>query len=197
MICRLAVAFAVACGLLALVGCATDGSQTSSSISSQKSPEASSQASSDASSVSAAASTASSVAVLPESEWGNLFPTLGDGAVAFGQRVQNELPVKAYACWQGEGGGEPILFESPDDIAALFNALASSGVGGKATTVSTDDYTSFGFKFADDAGFSFMFDSMTVMVDVGDKWEFYDVDPSPALASYAAQAWKHTMSQYE
>lgn len=116
--------------------------------------------------------------------------------MAFGQRVQTDLPVKAYACWQGEGGGDPIWYEDPADIRSLFNALASSGIAGEAQSVSSDDYTSFGFTFADGETYGFMFDSMALEVQEDGKWKAYEVDASPALASYAEQAKKHTMAQY-
>ena len=134
--------------------------------------------------------------MLPESEWGNLFVTVGEGAIAFGQRVQNDLPVKAYACWQGEGGGEPIWFDDPADIRALFNGLASSGIAGEATTMTTDDYYSFGFEFANGDRYGFMFDSMVLQVKDGDSWKFYDVAPSPELAAFAYQAQQYTMGDY-
>ena len=137
---RVVLAFVLGLGLMALAGCATAASSSSGSMPSS----ASSAASSGVSSASSAASSASAPSggsqvegVLPESAWGNLFATVGESAVAFGQRVQADLPVKAYACWQGEGGGEPIWYEDPADVKALFNALASSGVAGAAQSVST------------------------------------------------------------
>ena len=111
----------------------------------------------------------------------------------FGQRVQTELPVRAYACWQGMGGGEPIWYDDPAEIRALFNALAATNLAGKATTISTDDYTSFGFKFADDTGYGVMFDSMTVQIEENNVMEFYDLDITPELARFARQARQHTM----
>ena len=130
-----------------------------------------------------------------ESEWGDLFATKGPDAVEFGRRVQTDLPVKAYACWQGEGGGEPIWYDDPDDIRELFNALASSGVAGEAKFVSTDDYTSFGFEFSNGESYGFMFSSMALEVQEDGKWNAYAVDASPALESYAKQAKERTQSQ--
>ena len=184
----LAAAMLLAC--CALVGCASSDMQSDSS--SSTGPSSASSASLASSPVSSGAS-----AVLLESEWGDYFPTLGDDAVAFGQRVQSELPVKAYALYQGEGGGEPIEFDDPADIAALFNALASTNVGEPATEVSTDDYTSFWFEFADGSSFGFMFDSMTIEMEKDGTWEFYAIEPNPALESFASLAKQHTMEMHE
>ena len=104
--------------------------------------------------------------------------------------------MKAYACWQGVGGGEPIWYEDPADIRSLFNALAESGIAGEATMISTDDYTSFGFEFADGSNYGFMFDSMSIQVPRGNSWEFYELDPSSALKSYADAAREYTLSRY-
>lgn len=196
---RAVLAFILGLGLMVLAGCATAAPSSSGNTPAS----GSSAASSGASSASSAASSASAPSggsqvegVLPESAWGNLFATVGESAVAFGQRVQADLPVKAYACWQGEGGGEPIWYEDPADVKALFNALASSGVAGEAQSVSTDDYTSFGFEFANGDTYGFMFDSMALEVQEGGTWKAYELDASPALAAYAQNAKDHTMSQY-
>ena len=190
---RLITVIVVGLGALLIAGCASTSSSASSAAGSQ-----SSSAPSSASSSASAPSAASGVAgVLPEVEWGDLFATVGDDAIAFGQRVQSELPVKAYALWQGEGGGEPIWYEDPADIRALFNALAASGIAGEAQTITTDDYTSFGFEFADGTKFSVMFDSMSLQVQEGNAWKFYQVAPSAELSSYADQAKRHTMESYE
>lgn len=126
-----------------------------------------------------------------------MFATLGDDAVAFGKRVQGELPVKAYALWQGVGGGEPVEFDDPADICALFNALAGTSIASEAETVTTDDYTSFGFTFADGSRFSVMFDSMALEVSEGGTWKAYAIDPGPGLDDFASLAKEHTQSTYK
>ena len=203
---KVLVVLLVICGITILAGCTGSSAPSESSASSEPSSAGGSASSASGSStVSSAASpssasgsvpTSSVAGILPESEWGDLFATLGEDAVAFGNRVQAELPVKAYACWQGEGGGDPLWYEDPADITALFNALAESGIAGEAKTVSTDDYTSFGFEFADGTRFGVMMDSMSIQVAEGNTWMFYEVDASPALQSFADQAKKHTMASY-
>lgn len=189
-IARLVVVLAVGLGLVAFAGCSSAASSASSSSTSSF---ASSSVASPSSS--APSSSASSDGVLGESEWGDLFAAKGEDAIAFGRRVQTDLPVRAYACWQGEGGGEPIWYESPDDIRKLFNALASSGIAGEAQAVSTDDYTSFGFEFADGDSYGFMFSSMALEVQEDGKWKAYELDPSPALTPFAQQAKERTQSR--
>ena len=121
---------------------------------------------------------------------------MGDEYVAFGRRVQGELPVRAYACYQGEGGGDPIWYDDAATVVALFNALAAAHATEDAGEVRSDDYTSFGFEFADGSNYGFMFDSMSVQVPRGNSWEFYELDPSPALKSYADAAREYTLSRY-
>lgn len=206
MVRKASIALFIVCGIVVLVGCASTNASTGSSASSDAragSSAASGSLSAPASSLSGTVtpsepspSIAAATSVLPESEWGALFATIGQDAVAFGQRVQTDLPVRAHVCWQGEGGGDPIWFEDAADIQALFNALASSGVKGEAETVTTDDYTSFMFEFSDGARYNIMFDSMAVQVAEGNTWKFYAVDPSPALASFADLAEAHTMASY-
>ncbi len=193
----LVIAVLLACIMIA-AGCTSPNAspESASSGSASDSKTSSSPPAVQTLSVSSPKPSQSATKVLPESEWGDLFATIGDNAIAFGQRVQGDLPVKAYACWQGIGGGYPIWFEDPADIVSLFNALASSGVAGEATTMTTDDYYSFGFEFANGETFGFMFDSMVVQVKDGDSWKFYDVAASPALAAFANQAMKHTMGDY-
>lgn len=193
----LVIAVLLACIMIA-AGCTSPNAspESASSGSASDSKVSSSSPTVQTPSVSSPKLSQSAAKVLPESEWGDLFATIGDNAIAFGQRVQGDLPVKAYACWQGIGGGDPIWFEDPADIVSLFNALASSSVAGEATTMSTDDYYSFGFEFANGETFGFMFDSMVVQVKDGDSWKFYDVAASPALAAFANQAMKHTMGDY-
>lgn len=131
--------------------------------------------------------------VLAEDEWGNLFATMGDEYVAFGRRVQDEAPVKAYVCYQGEGGGDPLWFDEPDTIVSMFNALAAANVSADPGMVSTDDYTSFGFEFADGASTHFMFESMAFMVAEGNTYKYYGVVTNPELDAFASMARKATL----
>ena len=117
--------------------------------------------------------------------------------MAFGRRVQGELPVQAIACWQGEGGGEPVGFTDPAEIRALFNALASVRLTGYAELVRTDDYTSFSFTFADGSAQVFSFDSMTVEVREGDSWKFHDIHVTPEFETLCAIAQEITLKSYQ
>ena len=192
----IALAFAMA-GLLALGGCASaqSGSAAGSSASGSSAVSASSSSASSTSSASSSSAPTSvpSDSVLPESEWGDYFSVLGEDAVAFGQRVQTELPVEAYALWEGVGGGDPVELTDSADICTLFNALASANIAGEATMISTDDYTTFGFKFADGTGYRFRYDSLAVEVKEGSTWNYYALDASPEFYAYAELAKRHTM----
>ena len=118
---------------------------------------------------------------------------MGDEYVAFGRRVQGELPVRAYACYQGEGGGDPIWYDDEAAVVALFNALAATHATEDAGEVRSDDYTSFGFEFADGSRTSFMFDSMTFMVAEGNVWKVYGLDYGSDLSAFADEARKATL----
>ena len=109
--------------------------------------------------------------------------------------MQTELPVKAYACYQGEGGGDPIWFDDPSTIVKLFNALATTNVTEDVGEIWTDDYTSFGFEFADGTKTGFMFDSMTIQVAAGNSWKFYALEVGPDLQSFADMAKKATLGE--
>ncbi|MBQ9043768.1 MAG: hypothetical protein IJ111_13255 [Eggerthellaceae bacterium] len=184
-------------GVLLVAGCANAATSSSTSAASNASSLSAVSSSSEPASSTSASAGKTDGSALPEEKWGDYFAVLGDDAVAFGRRVQTELPVKAYACYQGEGGGEPIWFEDQADIVSLFNALAATNAAGDAAEVRTDDYTSFGFEFADGTRSDFTFDSMTFMVQEGNSWKIYAIAPNPALEAYADQAKSYTMSLYE
>ena len=184
----LALVFALTACMVLAVGCAASSSNASSATSSATSAaKSSSAASSQAQSSSTASTTATSEEaptaseVVPESEWGTLFAVFGDEAVAFGQRVQSELPASAFAEYDGVASGEPIEFTDPGQIRALFNALAQSNAVEGADEIRTDDYTRFWFVFADGSRQSFFFDSMTVQKTVDNSYVFYTVDPMSDL----------------
>ena len=126
--------------------------------------------------------------VLPESEWGSLFPVVGDEAVEFGRRVQADLPVKAFAEYDGMASGTPVEFTDPGEIRALFNALAVANADEEASMVSTDDYTRFWFEFDDGTEYGFFFDSMAVEKWVDGKYRAFAVTVNDDLAWFALQA---------
>ena len=143
----LALVFALTACMVLAVGCAASSSNASSATSSATSAaKSSSAASSQAQSSSTASTTATSEEaptaseVVPESEWGTLFAVFGDEAVAFGQRVQSELPASAFAEYDGVASGEPIEFTDPGQIRALFNALAQSNAVEGADEIRTEYY---------------------------------------------------------
>ncbi len=202
---RLALIVAIACACALAWGCTTTAGTASSSSADAPSSGAPSSASPPASSSSASFSPTSTAepsavpeatAILGEDEWGDLLESLGPDAVAFGRRVQGELPQTAYAQWSGEGGGEPVEFTEPAQIRALFNALASAGVGEEAKEVRTDDYTSFWFVFADGGRFSFNFDSMAVDLPDDNSYVEYSVLAGDDLQAFAAIAQAHTLESY-
>ena len=131
--------------------------------------------------------------VLPESEWGNLFESIGAEAVAFGRRVQGELPVAACVQWSGVGGGEPVEFADPGTVRAVFNALASADVGDEAGEVRTDDYTSFQFVFADGEQYSVSFDSLAITLHENGRYVVYSVDAGADFHALVAMARQATM----
>lgn len=187
---------------LAMVGCSAGASSSGTSSTAVDSASSASGSAEDSSGSAASASSTATVpgapradAVLAEDEWGDFFQTRGEGAVEFGRRVQDDLPVRAVALWAGEGGGSPIEFTDPAEIRALFNALAASNVAGETTTFTTDDYSSFGFEFADGTSCAFYFDSLAFDVGTGDGHLFYDLDPSPDLNTFLQLAYKKSMGE--
>ena len=182
--CVIAVCAAAIAALAVLSACSASGASSEAGLSGGSAGSVGASASSAGGSSSAA----SSSAVLPESEWGNLFETMGEDYVAFGRVVQTELPGRAYMVYQGEGGGEPTWFDDAGTITALFNALAASGASEDVSEVRTDDYTGFGFEFADGSTAAFLFDSMTFMVEEGGQWKVYAVVATPELEQFATQA---------
>ena len=140
---------------------------------------------------------ASPGAVLPKQSWGSLFSTMGEEYVAFGERVLGETPTRAYVCYQGEGGGDPIWFDDADEIVDIFNALAATNALEGEWEVRTDDYTSFGFEFADGSRTSFMFDSLTFMVAENNQWKIYGLETNSTFDRYASMARTATLGSYD
>lgn len=189
----------IACAALAMTGCS--GSGSSSAASSGSSSASSSSASSQGSSSTASKSTSSSTRqqtidgpvptadfVASEDQWGNLFPTLGDKAVEFGRRVQNELPVKAHVRYSGMAGGIPVEFTDPGTIRAMFNCLATANIGDPAAMISTDDYTDFWLEFEDGTGFGLNLDSMSVGIKTDGKYMMYYLDANKDFERFAVIA---------
>ena len=134
--------------------------------------------------------------VIGEDQWGSLLPALGDDAIAFARRVQDELPTAAYAQYSGVASGEAVEFDEPGEIAALFNALASADLGPEAQELRTDDYTSFWFVFADGQRYSFSFDSMAIDLPDDGMYAYYQVEGNDDLDQFAAIALQAYNSRY-
>ena len=173
---KLMAATVAVIALAGIVGCA--GAPASSSSSAATSSATSAVASSSRSSASSATAHVQ----------GGLLEALGDDAVAFAQRARSELPVAAYAQYSGVSSGEPMKFDDPNDIEALFNALATAELGPEASEVRTDDYTSFWFEFANGDRFSFNFDSMAVDLPNDGSYTYYEVKGNDDLDRFAAIA---------
>ncbi|MBQ9004572.1 MAG: hypothetical protein IJ087_22270 [Eggerthellaceae bacterium] len=180
---------------IALAGC-SQSSSASGPVSSGAVSESASSASHASGSVLDANEVPSAQAVLAESEWGDLFATIGDTAVTFGRRVQGELPTVVYVQWSGVGGGEPIEFTDPGEIRAAFNALAGASIGDEAKETHTDDYTSFQFTFADGEQFSVSFDSLSVTLHENGRYATYSVVVDDDFRAFAGMARQKTLATY-
>lgn len=134
--------------------------------------------------------------LLAENAWGNLLSALGSEALAFGRRVQDELPVAAYAQWSGVGGGEPLELTDPAQIRALFNALAGASLGEEASQVTTDDSTAFWFVFADGERFSVSLDSLALVLYKDGHYTAYLIDANDDFYLFAELARQKTLSGY-
>ena len=190
---KLAVIAIVVLGAMMIAGCAGASASSSSSSASVSSSAASSSASSSESSASSGSSASvdgapTADSVLKEGEWGTLFSRKGDSALEFGRRVQTDLPVKAFAEYDGMAGGTPVEFDDPAQIRALFNALASANADSENAMVSTDDYTKFWFEFQDGTEYGFFFDSMSIEVTEDGKYHAYAVEGGADLAWFASAA---------
>ena len=126
--------------------------------------------------------------VLEEAYWGSFLPAYGDSAVAFGRKALASLPARAYVQYSGVASGPVVELDDPDEIRALFNALACADIGPAATEVRTDDYFSCGFTFGDGSKFGFNFDSMAIDLPDDGTYECYQVVGSDDLAAFAGIA---------
>ena len=176
----------IACAALAMAGCSGSGSSIASSQGSSSTASKSTSSSTRQQTIDGPVPTADFVA--SEDQWGNLFPTLGDKAVEFGRRVQNELPVKAHVRYSGMAGGIPVEFTDPGTVRAMFNCLATANIGDPAAMISTDDYTDFWLEFEDGTGFGLNLDSMSVGIKTDGKYMMYYLDANKDFERFAVIA---------
>ena len=130
--------------------------------------------------------------MLPEGEWGSFLSTVGDDAVEFGRRVQDDLPVAAYAEYDSMAGGSPLKFTDPGEVRALFNGLAAANAEAPATMPSTDDYTQFWFEFSDGTTFGFHFSSMIYEKHTDSGYVDFTLTPNDNWVWFALAAQDYT-----